>query len=137
DTSEVEGTMALVISGNDKSIDKPKEEFPDVIMPHKSQEGTLKSMKELLKLMGSNSESAASLVEWHLQRISNGAPGEQSVSLWISLNLLRGLNGDTPSDYDDFLDFGSGSSSIYRRLTDELLSVSIDILSSTELPTAH
>lgn len=131
DVVEMETSMDLVLSSN-RHIETPKETFPEIIMPYKSQKETLSSLRELLKLMGSSSTDAVSLVQRHLNQLYGESEKEKSISLWIALNLMHGMVGDTASEYESYLDLGLIEGTIERRISDQLLSVSLDLLSDAE-----
>ncbi|KAH0607559.1 uncharacterized protein H6S33_002593 [Morchella sextelata] len=104
--------------------------FPDVVLGHRSQIGTVTSMKRLLALLGGSSETALTLAQRHIRESSRGGTpaGTRATSLWIAVQLLRG-SLETSAEVDEFFDLEiTSSSGLQQRVTDELFSVSLSVL---------
>lgn len=105
-------------------------QFPDVVLSHRSQTDTMSSMKRLLGLLGSSSETALTLAQRHIRESSRvGSPTRtRSTSLWIAVQLLKGSLANSEG-IDEFFDFGfSSTSGLQQRVTEELFSVSLSVL---------
>lgn len=105
-------------------------QFPDVVLSHRSQTGTMSSMKRLLGLLGSSSETALTLAQRHIRESSRMGSSARirSTSLWIAVQLLKGSLANS-EEIDEFFDFGfSSTSGLQQRVTEELFSVSLSVL---------
>lgn len=130
-------SLDILLVSNKSSIAKGKiAQFPDVILPHRSQMGTVSCMKKLLGLLGSSSETALALAQRHIREGSRtGTPASaRSTSLWIAVQLLRGSLANS-EEVDEFFDFGfSSTSGLQQRVIEELFSASLSVLNdATEL----
>lgn len=124
-------SLDILLLGNKGYVGKEKiAQFPDVVLGHRSQTGTVSSMKRLLGLLGSSSETALTLAQRHIREGSRmGSPARtRSTSLWIAVQLLKGSLANS-EEVDEFFDFGfSSTSGLQQRVTDELFSVALSIL---------
>lgn len=130
-------SLDILLIGNRGLIDKGRiTQFPDVVLGHRSQKDTVSSMKRLLGLLGSSSETALTLAQRYIREGSKmGDPARtRSTSLWIAVQLLRGSLAHS-EEVDEFFDFGfSSTSGLQQRVTEELFSVSLSVLNnSTEV----
>ncbi|KAI5846414.1 armadillo-type protein [Morchella snyderi] len=132
-------SLELLLANKDHIGGGKVARFPDVVLGHRSQIGTVTSMKRLLALLGGSSETALTLAQRHIRESSRGgAPaGTRATSLWIAVQLLRG-SLETSAEVDEFFDLGITSpSGLQQRVTDELFSVSLSVLGdATEAATA-
>lgn len=124
-------SLDILLISNKSSIGMGKiSQFPDVVLGHRSQTGTMHSMKRLLGLLGSSSETALTLAQRHIRESSRkGSPiRTRSTSLWIAVQLLRGSLARS-EEVDEFFDFGfSSTSGLQQRVTEELFSVALSVL---------
>lgn len=130
-------SLDILLISNKSSIGKGRvTQFPDVILGHRSQTDTVSSMKRLLSLLGSSSETALTLAQRYIREGSQiGSPARiRSTSLWVAVQLLKGSLARS-GEVDEFFDFGfSSTSSLQQRVTEELFSVSLSVLNnSTEV----
>lgn len=130
-------SLDVLLISNQSSIGKGRiTQFPDVILGHRSQTDTVSSMKRLLSLLGSSSETALTLAQRYIREGSQmGSPARiRSTSLWVAVQLLRGSLAHS-EEVDEFFDFGfSSTSGLQQRVTEELFSVSLSVLNnSTEV----
>lgn len=132
-------SLDILLVGNKSSVGSEKiAQFPDIVLGHRSQMGTVGSMKRLLGLLGSSSETALALAQRHIRESSQiESPARtRSTSLWIAVQLLRGSLANS-EEVDEFFDFGfSSTSGLQQRVTEELFSVSLSVLNgATEVAT--
>lgn len=130
-------SLDVLLISNQSSIGKGRvTQFPDVILGHRSQTDTVSSMRRLLSLLGSSSETALTLAQRYIREGSQmGSPARiRSTSLWVAVQLLRGSLAHS-EEVDEFFDFGfSSTSGLQQRVTEELFSVSLSVLNnSTEV----
>lgn len=130
-------SLNVLLISNKSSIGKGRiTQFPDVILGHRSQTDTVSSMKRLLSLLGSSSETALTLAQRYIREGSQmGSPARiRSTSLWVAVQLLKGSLAHS-EEVDEFFDFGfSSTSGLQQRVTEELFSISLSVLNnSTEV----
>lgn len=130
-------SLDILLISSQSSIGKGRvTQFPDVILGHRSQTDTVSSMRRLLSLLGSSSETALTLAQRYIREGSQmGSPARiRSTSLWVAVQLLRGSLAHS-EEVDEFFDFGfSSTSGLQQRVTEELFSVSLSVLNnSTEV----
>src|SRR5690606_1998945 len=106
-------------------------EFPEVLLRHKSQTDTLSSFRSLVQQLG-KSPNALNIAEQQLQVAVRASAPENSISLWTAVNMMKGVVGD--DSLMDILDFDMGSTALQRRVTDEMLTVSVELLSRPSIP---
>lgn len=130
-------SLDILLISNKSSIGKGRvTQFPDVILGHRSQTDTVSSMKRLLSLLGSSSETALTLAQRYIRESSQmGSTARiRFTSLWVAVQLLKGSLARS-GEVDEFFDFGfSSTSGLQQRVTEELFSVSLSVLNnSTEV----
>lgn len=130
-------SLDILLIGNRSLIGKGRiTQFPDVVLGHRSQTDTVSSMKRLLGLLGSSSETALTLAQRYIREGSKmrNPARTRSTSLWIAVQLLRGSLAHS-EEVDEFFDFGfSSTSGLQQRVTEELFSLSLSVLNnSTEV----
>ncbi|KAI5811256.1 armadillo-type protein [Peziza echinospora] len=108
-------------------------QYPDLILAHRTQKETIASLKQLLKTIGATSSTTVlDLADRYIRESRDGSP----VALWIAVNLMRSTVQKS-TEVDQWLDMRGVSTDDEDGLLEELFAVSIDLLTNTTAATAY
>ena len=114
---------------------QPSMEFDEVLMNHKSQEETVKSVQQLLDQLSKTHHSLLNVDELVTGLYSSRNENDKLASFWLALNYLRTIQNrqGTLEDFMDAILLTDNSSTISNEeLLEELYSFSLSVLTEPE-----